>query len=477
MNQPVAVKNKETNGPVSPTISTGEAHYGVSKTTIFSVLATIQATLIFTIVMIGVPLPAIGNEFSLVQAQLVLVSAAYGLPFSGLLLFGGRLTDRYSGRTLFTWGIVIFGLASLAGFMAPDYWTLVAIRLAQGVGAACIAPALMALLRQLYAAPEDFQRAMATWGGVSVLGGAVGFLSSGIVTSWLSWRWMFSIPVLIAFLGLLLVRWMMPPLQHNTPHVKGLDRRGALLATLGIAIGSYGLIMSGEHPWMSAYVLLPFITGVVLIAIFSKVEKLVASPLLPPGFIHQPSRIMGLAGILLAAAGMGLITLLLSLYLQQFRGWPSFSTSMAFVPYTLGLLVMNRAAGPLVMRFGALKVMIAGLLIGALGLVLLAQLTLETDYSAGLLPGLFILPAGASLVFSASAVLSTAHVPLHQAGLAGGVMNTAMELGPTLGLAVLMSIAASRAEVINGYAWAFGSAAVLYLLAAMMAYIVRKHIR
>lgn len=477
MNQPVAVKSKGINGPVSPDTSAGEPSYGMSKTTVFSVLATIQATLIFTIVMIGVPLPSIGKEFSLVQAQLVLVSAAYGLPFSGLLLFGGRLTDRYSGRTLFTWGIVIFGVASVFGFMAPDYWTLVAIRLAQGIGAACIAPALMALLRQLYATPEDFQRAMATWGGVSVLGGAVGFLSSGIVTSWLSWRWMFSVPVLIALLGLVLVRWMMPPLQHDTPHVKGLDRRGALLATLGIASGSYGLIMSGEHPWMSVHVLVPFITGVVLIGIFSKVEKRVVSPLLPPGFIHQPTRMMGLAGILLAAAGMGLITLLLSLYLQQFRGWSSFYTSMAFVPYTLGLLVMNRAAGPLVMRFGALKVMIAGLLIGALGLVLLSQLTIETDYSTGMLPGLFILPAGASLVFSASAVLSTANVPLHQAGLAGGVMNTAMELGPTLGLAVLMSIAASRAELINGYAWAFGSAAVFYLLAAVMAYIFRRRIQ
>lgn len=476
MNQPVAERNKEVTGAVPPDMPTEEPQFEVSKTTIFSVLAIIQATLIFTIVMIGVPLPAIGKEFSLIQTQLVLISAAYGLPFSGLLLFGGRLTDRYSGRTMFTWGIVIFGLASVVGFMAPDYWTLVAIRLAQGIGAACIAPALMALLRQLYSVPEDFQHAMATWGGISVLGGAVGFLSSGIVTSWLSWRWMFSIPVMIAFLGLLLVRWMMPPLQHSIPDKQGLDRRGALLATLGTAIGSYGLIMSGEHPWMSVHVLVPFITGVVLISMFSKVEKRVSSPLLPPGFIHQPTRMLGLAGILLAAAGMGLITLLLSLYLQQFRGWSSFSTSMAFVPYTLGLLVMNRAAGPLVMLFGSLKVMIAGLLIGALGLVLLAQLTLETDYNTGLLPGLLILPAGASLVFSASAVMSTDKVPLHQTGLAGGVMNTAMELGPTLGLAVLMSIAASRADLINGYAWAFGSAAVLYLLAAVIAYIFKKRI-
>ncbi len=474
MSQPMPAR--EITKSVSSDVPDEAMHFKTNKTIIFSVLATIQATLIFTIVMVGVPLPVIGKEFSLVQAQLVLVSAAYGLPFSGLLLFGGRLSDRYNGRAIFTVGILIFGVASAVGFVAPNYETLITLRLMQGVGAACIAPALMSLLRQLYPVPGDFQQAMATWGGVSVLGGAVGFLSSGIVTHWFSWRWMFLIPVLVAFIGVFLVRWMMPAIKNSIPHPQGLDRTGAILATLGIVIGSYGLIMSGEYPWMSGHVLIPFITGILLLSVFSKIEKNVPFPLLPPNFIRQPTRLIGLAGILLAAAGMGLITLLLSLYLQQFRGWSSFSTSMAFVPYTLGLLVMNRAAGPLVMRFGAMKVMIAGLLVGALGLALLAQITLDTDYGVGLLPGLFILPAGASLVFSACAVLSTDNVPLQQAGLAGGVMNTAMELGPTLGLAVLMSIAASRAELINGYAWAFGSAAVFYLMAAVLAYLFGRRI-
>ncbi|MEN4807107.1 MFS transporter [Pantoea agglomerans] len=476
MSHLVPVKGREINSCNASDGCEDPQHFKVNKTLIFTVLATVQATLIFTIVMIGVPLPSIAQEFSLVQAQLVLVSAAYGLPFSGLLLFGGRLSDRYSGRVLFTVGMLIFGLASVSGFIAPDYWTLITIRLLQGIGAACIAPALMSLLRQLYPVPVDFQRAMATWGGVSVLGGAVGFLSSGIVTSWLSWRWMFLIPVLVAFLGMFLIRRMMPPVEKGATISKELDRKGAILATLGISTGSYGLIMSGEYPWLSSHVLVPFITGLLLIIIFFKVEVKVKSPLLPPDFIRQPTRLIGLAGILLAAAGMGLITLLLSLYLQQLRGWSSFTTSMAFIPYTFGLLMMNRAAGPLVMRFGAMKVMISGLLIGSLGLTLLSQITLNTDYSLGLLPGLFILPAGASLVFSACAVLSTTNVPLHQAGLAGGVMNTAMELGPTLGLAILMSIAASRLELINGYAWAFGSAAIFYLIAAVLACIFGKRI-
>ncbi|CDG22361.1 putative transmembrane efflux protein [Xenorhabdus poinarii G6] len=468
-------RDSAPSGSVAPPLATS-IPVEENSALVFAILATIQATLIFTIVMIGVPLPAIGSEFQLVQAELVLVSAAYGLPFSGLLLFGGRLTDRYSGRKMFTWGMLIFGLASLSGMFASTYWTLVAIRFLQGIGAALTAPALMALLRQLYRDVGQFNHAMATWGGVSVLGGAVGFLSSGIVTTWLSWRWMFIVPVIVSVFGLLLVRGMMKPLPVSNNDSPGLDLSGALLATCGISLFSFGLIMSGEYSWLAVPVYLPVAVGLLLIFTFMIVERHVISPLLPPGFIRNPTRMTGLIGILLAAAGMGLITFLLSLYLQQFRGWSSFATSMAFIPYTVGLLIMNRVAGALIMRFGALQITIVGLVIGAVGLLLLAQLNEQTHYAFGLLPGLFILPAGASLVFSGSAVLSTANVPLCQAGLAGGVMNTSMELGPTMGLAAFMAVAATQTNVVNGYAWAFGSAAGIYLLTAIGALILMRKI-
>ncbi len=448
----------------------------INVRSLFAILAVVQATLIFTIVMVGVPLPAIGTEFGLVQAELVLVSAGYGLPFSGLLLFGGRLTDRFSGITMFTLGAMLFGLASLGGIFAPGYWTLVAVRFIQGVGAAMIAPALMAFLRQLYPEPSDYGRAMAVWGGVSVLGGAVGFLSSGIVTTWVSWRWMFIIPVVVAFTGMYMVRRMMV-LTDKISSRPGIDPVGALLATSGISLFSFGLIFSGEYPWSMPLVWGTVSTGVILFIAFLFLEKKVAAPLLPPDFILNPTRAVGLVGILLAAAGMGLITFLLSLYLQQIRGWTPMATSMAFIPYTAGLLVMNRVAGILNARYHALTITIIGLLTGAVGLFLLALLNADTGYSSGLLPGLFILPAGASLMFSGSAVLSTASVPLHQAGLAGGVMNTSMELGPTMGLAALMAVAATQADTIAGYGLAFGSAGCIYVVAAIAAIFCHRSVR
>ncbi|MFH8589442.1 MFS transporter [Streptomyces celluloflavus] len=443
----------------------------------FTVLGVVQATLIFTVTLIAVPLPAIGREFGIEPSGLLLITAAYGLPYSGLLLFGGRLADRYGGRRMFVTGLAIFAVASTAAALAPDVALLVAMRFAQGAGAALTAPAALAVLRAVFPAPAAFDRAMATWGGLSVLGSVLGTLISGVITSWVSWRWMFAVPVLVAVLALALTRSLMPGgIPGSSQERPGLDPVGAVLATLGISVGSYGLIASGDRPWTSAAVSVPLVVGVVLLGAFLVVERRVRHALLPPGFVREPRRFAGLFGMLLAASGVGLVTFLLSLYLQQQRGWSTLATTGAFVPFTLALIATNRAAAPVVGRFGPLRAMVGGLVVGAAGLALLAGAGRDTSFALVLLPGLILLPVGLSLVFSGSAVLSTSDVPAHQAGLAGGVMNTAMELGPTVGLATLMAVAATQADVIVGYQWAYGAACVAYLLAALAATaLIRRH--
>ncbi|MCZ0991891.1 MFS transporter [Streptomyces noursei] len=439
-------------------------------------LAVVQATLIFTITLIAIPLPDIARELGLGPSELLLVQTAYGLPYSGLLLFGGRLADRYRGRRIFVAGLLVFAFASAAAVFAPTFETLVAVRFAQGVGAALTAPAAMAVLRALMPDPAKFGRAMATWGGVSVLGAAVGTLTSGAVITWGSWRWMFAVPVLVSVLALAAARRLFPAgVARPSGERAGLDPTGAVLATLGISIASYGLIVSEDRPWGSAAVLVPLVVGSVLIVAFLAVERRVCDPLLPPGFIRTPRRLVGLAGVLLAAAGIGLVTVVYSLYLQQMRNWSPLATAGAFVPFTVALIVTNRAAAPLVGRFGAARVTIAGMVIGAVGLGLLAGITAESSYVLGMLPGLVLLPAGTSLIFAGSAVLTTADVPPHQAGLAGGVMNTAMELGPTVGMAALMAVAATQADVVIGYAWAFGTAGVVYLVGALTAMALTRY--
>ncbi|MFQ3787105.1 MFS transporter [Halomonas sp. A29] len=434
---------------------------------VFRVLAVVQATLIFTIALIMVPLPRLGLEFSLGSAELLLLQVAYGLPFSGLLLFGGRLTDRFGGQRIFYIGLVVFGSASLGAALVPTFELLVSMRFAQGVGAALAAPAAMALLRALFPEPAAYGKAMAVWGGVSVLGALLGFIASGIVTTWFSWRWMFSVPVLVAVAAFMLTRGRLPKERREMRYL-GLDPLGAILATLGIALASYGLIASENYTWSSGRVFGPLLVGIALLVGFLMVERRVRHPLLPPGFIREPCRIAGLAGMLLAAAGSVLIEFILTLYLQQVRGWSPLQVALAFLPFAITLVAANHAAVSLVERWGAAFVSCAGFAMAGIGLAVLTAIAHDTAYVSVLLPGQVLLAAGISMIFSGSAVLSTTNVPQEQAGLAGGVMNTAMELGPTVGLAVLMSVAATQVDTIAGYSWAFGAAALAYGVVAFL---------
>ncbi|WP_222851731.1 MFS transporter [Phytoactinopolyspora mesophila] len=234
----------------------------------FGALIIVQATLIFTIALITVPLPQIGREFDLTSAELLLALAAYGLPFSGLLLFGGRLADRYGGRHMFTVGLLIFGLASAIASLSPSFEVLVAMRFAQGVGGALTAPAAMAVLRSLFPEPAAFGRAMATWGGVSVLGAVMGFVVSGIATNWISWRWMFAVPLIVALIGLTSARSLLPAGASDRAARPALDPLGAILATVGISLTSLALIFTGDHAWSSNTVRFPLGLGLILLAIF-----------------------------------------------------------------------------------------------------------------------------------------------------------------------------------------------------------------
>jgi len=436
----------------------------------FAMLANVQSTLIFTIALIMVPLPKIATEFNLAPTDVLLLQVAYGLPFSGLLLFGGRLADRYGGRRMFVLGLVLFGAASVIAAAATSYEMLAAMRFVEGVGGAMIAPAAMSVLHRLFPEPKDFGRAMATWGGVSVLGAILGFIVSGVVTTWVSWRWMFAAPILVALIALTTTSMLLPrDSTENSAARPRLDPLGALLATAGIVLGSYGLIMTGDHSWTSTPVLAPLSVSAIVLIVFFVVEGKMRDPLLPPSFLVDSCRLTGLLGMMLAAVGSIAIEYILSLYLQQVRGWSPLVTTLAFLPFAVVLIITNYLSPAVVARFGAAQTTIGGLIVAALGLGLLAGLGSGSSYLIGLMPGTVLVAVGMSLMFSGSAVLSMTNVPLRQAGLAGGVMNTAMELGPTVGLAVLMSVAATQGDVVRGYGWAFGAACLFYIVLALVA--------
>ncbi|MFF7211759.1 MFS transporter [Streptomyces sp. NPDC008238] len=406
----------------------------------FVLLAGAQTTLIYTLSAIAVPLPEIGREFGLGHADLILLSAAYGLSFAGLVLFGGNLAGRYGGRRALTAGLVLFTAASAVAPLAQNVGVLLVARFAQGAGAAIVAPAAMAVLRTIFPAPTAYGRAMATWGGLSVLGATAGNLLSGVIASQLSWRWALGVPLVVAVAALALVPKLLP---GNTPNLgTALDLPGALLATAGITLASYGFVVTDARPWLSAGVLGPLLGGTALVTAFWYVEHRARNPLLPPGFLLDRRRALALTATALSACGTGMTFVVLSLHLQQDRGWSQLQTSAAFVPFAVALIASGRAARPLINRYGPRTVAAAGLGTAAAGLVLLALTGFEVHapYAYGLLPGLILLPLGAAASFAGSAVLATDGVPHQQSGLAGGVLNTAMELGPTVLFAVLLTL-------------------------------------
>ncbi|MFC9700529.1 MFS transporter [Streptomyces sp. NPDC056943] len=443
-----ATKTRERGG------ATGHDRPGPRTRGGFLLLGGVQMTLIFTLASLAVPLPRIGAEFRLDRADLILLSAAYGLTFAGLLLLGGRLADRFGGRRTLTAGLLVFGTASALAPLAPGYEALLAARFGQGVGAALVAPAAMAVLRALFPAPAAYGRAMATWGGLSVLGATAGNLLSGVIAAASSWRGTFAVPVAVTLAALLLAPRLLPATPPGTD--RALDLPGALLATAGITLASFGLVLTDAHSWGSAPVLVPLLTGLALLAAFAAVERRTADPLLPPDFLRDGRRALGLAAIGLTAAGTATVFILLSLALQEGRGWSALLTSAAFVPFAVALLGAGRLAGPLIGRYGSGRVTGAGLGTAAAGLGLLAATGFDgsVPYAYGLLPGLLLLPAGGALSFAGAAVLATDGVPAHRAGLAGGVLNTAMELGPTVLFAALLTL--------GGDAVSLAAAAVLF---------------
>lgn len=446
----------------------------------FALLGAVQATLIAAITLIVVPLPAIGRAFDVGQSELALVNAGYGLTFSGLLLLSGRVTDRIGARRAFLAGVALFGLASAAGGLAPAYPPLLAARFAQGAGAALTAPAAVALVTGLFPDRAERSRALAVWGTLSVAGATAGTLAGGFLGSWGSWRWAFLPPTVVAAAALLGAR----PLTRGrdtatdapgSPDTAGrtrpnrLDLPGGLLVTAGLIVLSYGLLEQVHLPLVGC--------GVALLAAFAVVEARTADPLLPLPFLARPHRAAALTAVLVTSAASASSIFFLTLWMQQVRGLSELATSIALAPCAL-VILMGPIAGRLIARKGARPVTGAGLLLGAAAMLLLSRIGPE---NLPVVPGGFALFAVAGgLAFAGATVTALSGVPAERTGVAGGLVNTVMETGPTLGLAVLVSVATARTDSLRaaghapeaattgGYALALLVTAAILLITALI---------
>jgi MFS family permease len=405
-----------------------------------------------------VALPSIGRSLGFAPADLEWVVTSYLLATGGLTLLGGRAADLLGGRRMFFAGLILFTAASLASGLAPDAVGLLAARSAQGVGAAMLTPGALSLITASYSGAQR-ATALSAWGGLAGAGVATGTLLGGVLTSWLSWRWVFLINVPVGVGALYFGQRLLPkPTAGRRPgrgrqagrgqrgsRWRGLDLPGAILAVTGLVALNYAI---SRHGWGPSRII-PLIAAPILLAAFALVERRAGRgdgvPLLPLGTLR--SRTLTLGGLALFA-GTGLqvgVILLTSLFLQGATGASAIRTGLEFLPPVLITGVMAGLAAHLMGKAGSRVLAAIGFACMAGGTFLLSRVTADGTYLTGILPGMLLVGAGAGLIFPSAQVTGLSKVPAEIAGLASGLMTTGHEIGAALGAAIFPAVAASVA--------------------------------
>ena len=370
--------------------------------------------------------------------------SAYALVFGGFLLLGGRTADLLGRRRIFMVGLVAFAIGSLLCGLAWDEGSLIGARALQGLGAATISPAALAILMTTFAEGKERNIALGVWGAVGGFGAAAGVLLGGVLTDALSWEWIFfvNIPVAIVALGLA------PALlgESKDTRVKTFDALGAVLVTAGLTTLVLGITQGHEWGWSSGRVIGVFVASAALLGGFVAWEQRVAEPLMRFGILRTKT-VLGanVAGFILGTALFSMF-LMLTLYMQQVLGYSAMKTGVAYLAVAGTSIIWANVAAMLVGRVGVRPLIAGGMAILAVGMVLFTQVSVGGSYAANLLPGFLIIALGMALCFVPISIAALAGVSQAEAGIASGLINTSQQIGGAVGIALLSTIAISRTE-------------------------------
>jgi EmrB/QacA subfamily drug resistance transporter len=447
-------------------------------------LCAAQFMVILDITVVNVALPSIQADLGIATKDLQWIVTAYTLAFGGLLLLGGRAADLAGRRRIFLAGLGVFSAASLGAALASTGETLVAARVAQGVGAAMLSPAALSMVTVLFADGRERRRALAAWAAVAASGGAFGVLAGGALTETLGWQAIFliNVPVGIAvwFAALRVLPAAAPEANRR------LDVAGALLASGSFVALIYGLVEAPGAGWGSGQTLGLLAIAAAGLGAFVIVELRVREPLVALAVFRRRTTATALV---LMIAGMGTVLsafFFTSLYLQDILGHSALQTGLEFLPGAVLLVLAAHAGGQLVSRLGAKPVLATGMGLGGLGALLLSGVPAEGAYLSDVLPGLLVLDLGIGLAASGIFITAMSGVSDDEAGMVSGLTTTAHELGIALVLPVLSTVAASRygAEVAAapadpglvalGFGDAFRVAAAIAFAAALLALVALR---
>jgi EmrB/QacA subfamily drug resistance transporter len=427
-----------------------------------------QFMVILDTAIVNVALPSIDRDLGFTATGLAWVVNGYLLTFAGFMLLGGRAADLFGHRRMLVAGLFLFSASSLAGGLATAPEVLVAARVAQGVGAAMLAPATLAVINTWFTEEHARARAFGAWSAAGGVGGMAGAVAGGAITTGLSWRWVFLINVPIG--AVLIAVAMMSLAGTRTGRRESLDITGAVTGTAGLAALTYGVMQSADHGWASVQVAGPAGAGLLLLVVFTMVEARVATqPIMPLRLF----RIRGVAvgnGMLLLFGGIAIaMWYFTSLFLQNVLGYSAVEAGLGQSPAAVTFVVIARWAAAQLPRTGVRPLLLAGCGCFLAGFGWLAQAHADSSYVTSVLGPTLLIAIGIGLTFPTLMAAATADVPQGDAGIIAGLANTASQVGGSIGLAVLATAASARATTETGGSSTAAALAAGYDLVFLMA--------
>ncbi|MFD5799458.1 MFS transporter [Streptomyces diastatochromogenes] len=394
--------------------------------------------------IVNIALPSAQHDLGFSDADRQWVVTAYALAFGSLLLLGGRVADLVGQKVTFLVGLTGFAAASMVGGAANGFVMLVIARAVQGLFAALLAPSALSLLMTTFTDPRERAKAFTVAGSIAGAGGAVGLILGGVLTEFLDWRWTMYVNVvfaLVAFAG-------GAALLHRTPRDRSskLDVPGTLLVSTGLFCLVYGFSNAETHGWGSVATWGMLAAGAVLVAVFVWWQSRAAYPLLPLRVLLDRDRGASFAALFVTGAGMFGVFLFLTYYLQQSLGYSALKTGFAFLPMIVASSSASAVANNvLVRRIGPKPVVPLGMAIAAAGLVWMTTLDLNSRYVAQVLPQLVLVGIGLGTVIAPAMSLATSGVAAADAGVASAAVNTVQQVGGSIGVALLSTMASDAA--------------------------------
>ena len=415
------------------------------------IVLIVQFMVILDASIVSVALPSIqhGLHFGS-QLDLQWVVNAYALFFGGFLLLGGRAGDLLGHRRLFLGGVTVFTLASLFNGIAQSSGMLIGGRVAQGLGAAMVSPAVLSIILVAFTDPRERTKALGFFTAVSASGGAIGIILGGVLTDYLSWRAIFLVNVPIGIVALLAAIRYIPDSRFGSGSLRQMDVPGAVSITGSLTILVYALVNAGAWGWTSGRIIGLLCAAAALLVAFVVIESRASKPLVRLGVFSSRTLSVGNATMFLTLAGLWFVLFAPVLYLGEVKGYSPIKIGLAVLPWPAMMMVCGAAGQYLIKKVGARVPLVLGLVLISAGLFYYVRLSPGGSYAADMLPGILLQAAGGGLAWQVIFLVATAKTRPEESGLASGLVNSSQQIGAAIGVAALATVAAARTSHVLG---------------------------